>query len=96
MTADEFDMLEYVDGGRANGYAGMFTGRRYPKRVAEALAERGLLERLDLQPADGDGHCQWHRARRQGYALTPAGKAAFDHEQSARSRGAAPPKAGEL
>lgn len=95
MDDAEFDMLEYVDAGHRNGYAGMFTGRQYPKRVAEDLADRGLLKRHVLQPADGDGHIQWNRAKRQGYALTRAGKVAFDHEQVVRSRLAASTKAGE-
>lgn len=82
------------EAGHRNGFAGMFTGRSHPKRVAEALADRGLLERVELQPADGDGCILWGRAPRQGYALTPAGRSALEHEHAALDA-AAPPKAGE-
>lgn len=85
MTDDEFDMLEYVYVGHCNGFAGMFTGRLFVKRVAEYLAARGLLARIELQPADDDGHIQWTRTKRHGYALTPAGKTALEHARAVRA-----------
>lgn len=88
MTDDETCWLEYVAAGERNGYDGMYSGRVHRKRTAERLCARGLLQpRDDLQPADGDGHIQWNRAPRRGYALTPAGRVALAAAELSTSAG---------
>jgi hypothetical protein len=69
LSNAEREWLAYVSAGHRNGFAGMFSGRTFRKQVAEQLVKRGLLARVELQPANTDGHILWGRAARIGYAL---------------------------
>jgi hypothetical protein len=77
MTKSEIEFLKMTL--HYNGNAmGLITGRRYRLRTAEALYERGLLDREWGAQCDGDGFLLQPERYRWSYSITPEGMDALN------------------
>jgi hypothetical protein len=85
LSAAEEQWLREVARIQSLGFSGMLSGRTYRREVGERLSERGLLARIMLQPADGDGWLLEGHSQRQGYALTPKGAQALEPKGNRKS-----------
>ncbi len=74
MTANERGDLRMIADHVADGtFQGQSTNRFWPKRRAERLRAKGLLDFKPMEPADGDGFTIEGRLPRIAYFPTPLG-----------------------
>lgn len=75
-TKDQW-LLHVADMNR-KGFDVAFSGRLHRRTIAEQLVTEGLLCKTQAVVCDGDGWTVEPERWREGYELTPAGRAAVD------------------